>query len=141
MSLVNGDDWSADLSIPNTINNIEYYIEAEANSGKTLARPIVAPEGYWTMVIENLSNEEWAYNNISGPFPNPTEGKVSFNLNNVGGPLQVSIYNVLGQKLFKSTTNNGNGVITLDLNQYWEGPLFISFEGDFGRVVKKVIKL
>ena len=141
MSLVSGDDWSADLSVPNTNNNIEYYIEGEAISGKSLARPIVAPEGYWTMIIENLSNEEWAYNNISDPFPNPTEGRVSFNLNNVGSPLQVSIYNVLGQKLYEAATNNGNGIITLDLNQDWKGPLFISFEGDFGRVIKKVIKL
>jgi len=141
MSLVSGDDWSADLSVPNTNNNIEYYIEGEAISGKTLARPIVAPDGFWTMIIENLSNEEWAYNNISDPFPNPTEGRVSFNLNNVGSPLQVSIYNVLGQKLYEAATNNGNGIITLDLNQDWKGPLFISFEGDFGRVIKKVIKL
>ena len=141
MSLVSGDDWSADLTVPSTINNIEYYIEGEAISGKSLARPIVAPEGYWTMIIENLSNEEWAYNNISDPFPNPTEGRVSFDLNNVGSPLQVSIYNVLGQKLFETATNNGNGIITLDLNQDWKGPLFISFEGDFGRVIKKVIKL
>ncbi len=141
MSLVSGDDWSTDLSIPNSTNNIEYYIEAEANSGKTLARPIVAPEGFWTMVVENLSNEEWANNNISAPFPNPSKDKVSFNLNNIGGPLQVVIYNVLGQKLFETSIDNGNGIITLDLNQDWKGSLFVSFNGDFGTVTKKVIKM
>ena len=141
MSLVGGDDWSADLSIPNTTNNIEYYIEAEAISGKTLARPIVAPEGYWTMLVDNLSTEEWANNNISAPFPNPSQDKVSFDLNNVGGPLQVVIYNILGQKLFETNIDNGNGIISLDLNQDWKGSLFVSFNGDFGTVTKKVIKI
>ncbi len=141
MSFVNGDDWSADISIPNTTNNIEYYIEAEANSGKTLARPIVAPEGFWTMVVENLSSEEWANKNISAPFPNPTQNNVSFNLNNVDGPFQVVIYNILGQKLFETTIDNGNGTISLNLKHDWKGSLFISFKGDFGTVTKKVIKL
>ncbi len=141
MSLVSGDDWSADLNMPNTTINIEYYIEAEANSGKTLARPIVAPEGFWTILVDILSNEEWANNNISAPFPNPSQNKVSFDLNNIGGPIQVVIYNILGQKLFETNIDKGNGIISLDLNQDWKGSLFVSFNGDFGTVTKKVIKI
>ncbi len=141
MSLVSDDDWSADLIIAPTSNNIEYYIEAVANSGKTLTRPIVAPEGYWTILVENLSAEDWANNNISAPYPNPTEGNVSFSLNQIGGKLYISIFNVLGQKLNTTTLENGNGVLTLDLNDQWKGALFVTFEGDFGKVTKKVIKL
>jgi len=139
MSFDSGDDWSADLTV--ATDNIEYYIEAEANSGKTLARPIVAPEGFWTIQVGNLSIEDWANNNISAPFPNPSQDKVSFNLNNVGGPIQVVIYNILGQKLFETAIDNGNGIISLDLNQDWKGSLFVSFIGDFGIVTKKVIKI
>ena len=139
MSLVSGDDWSTDITV--STGNVEYYIEAESNSGKILARPIVAPEGFWTIQIEDLSTEEWANKNISAPFPNPSRDKVSFNLNNVGGPLQVVIYNILGQKLFETNIDNGNGIISLDLNQAWKGYLFVSFNGDFGSVIKKVIKI
>ena len=141
MSLVSDDNWSGDLIISPTSANIEYYIEAESNSGKTLARPIVAPEGFWTILIENLSNEDWADNNISTPYPNPTRGNVSFNLNQIGGKINVSIFNVLGQRLNTTTLQDGNGVLTLELNSQWKGALFVTFEGDFGKVTKKVIKL
>jgi hypothetical protein len=36
---------------------------------------------------------------------------------------------------------SGNGVFNLALNPNWRGTLFVTFEGDFGRTTKKVIKL
>lgn len=138
MTLLADDNWTADLSIATT--NIEYYILAEAISGKTLARPIVAPDGYWTIQVENLSTDEWAQNNISSPYPNPTQESVSFNLNAIEGPIQIYIHNILGQKLFETSVENGNGVIKLDLNTNWKGTLFVTFEGNFGKVNRKIIK-
>jgi len=139
MSFVSDDNWSANLSV--STNNIEYYIDAEANSGKTLSRPIVAPEGFWTILVENLSTIDWATNNISGPYPNPTHQTVSFNLNQISGKINVSIYTILGQKLFSETIENGNGIISLNLSESWRGTLFIIFEGEFGSITKKVIKI
>jgi len=141
MSLDTGDDWTTDLPIAASMNNIEYYISAEANSGKVITRPLVAPDGFWTTETQTLSAEEWAINNISSPYPNPAVNTVSFNLNNIGESIQVSIHNVLGQKLFENTVLNGDGVITLDLKDNWNGMLVVTFKGDFGLVSKKVIKL
>ncbi len=141
MSPSNGDNWTADLTIPNAPVNIEYYIWAKAISGKELNRPIVAPEGYWTIHVETLSVDQWAQNHISGAYPNPTTGEVSFNLNAIQGPVTVEIHNLLGQKLYEANVENGDGKITLNLNQNWQGTLLITFEGDFGKVHKKVIKL
>ena len=138
MTLVADDNWTADLSI--TTANIEYYILAEANSGKTLTRPIVAPDGYWTIQVENLSTYDWAQNNISAPYPNPTQESVSFRLNAIEGPIQIYIHNILGQKLFETRVENGNSVIKLDLNANWKGTLFVTFEGNFGKVNRKIIK-
>ncbi|QNJ97241.1 agmatine deiminase family protein [Constantimarinum furrinae] len=139
MTLVSGDSWTAALNVGT--GSIEYYIFAEANSGKTMSRPIVAPDGYWTMNVGSLSVTEWAYNNISAPFPNPTKDGVSFNLNNIPGKVQISVHNVLGQRLYRTAIANGNGTITLDLNANWKGTLFVTFEGDFGVVTKKVVRL
>ena len=104
-------------------------------------RPIVAPDGFWTIDVQVLSIEDWSQNHISAPYPNPTRGNVSFNLNQIGGKINVSIFNVLGQRLNTTTLQDGNGVLTLELNSQWKGALFVTFEGDFGKVTKKVIKL
>ncbi len=140
MSYVSGDDWTANLPVAASANNMDYYIWAEATSGKTLTRPIVAPQGYWKTETQTLSSDEWANNSISAPYPNPAIDKVSFNLNNVSGSINISIHNLLGQKLYNNRVDNGNGIITLNLKEDWQGILLVSFEGDFGRVDKKIIK-
>ena len=53
----------------------------------------------------------------------------------------MSIFNVLGQKLNTTTLDSGNGILRLELNNEWEGALFVTFEGEFGKVTKKIIKL
>ena len=134
-----GDTWEADINTE--ILDIEYYILAEANSGKTLARPIVAPDGYWTILVALLSNTDWAENHISGPYPNPTNEKVSFNLENIPGPIEVTIHNMLGQELHRQELDQGNGVVSLELNESWSGTLSVTFTGEFGSVHKKIIKI
>lgn len=139
MTFVSDDNWTTDLTIDET--NIEYYLDAEANSGKTLTRPIVAPDGYWTIDTEVLSSGDFVQNRISAPYPNPTTDKVTFNLKTLQGPINVTIFNVLGQRLFSEQIEVGNGTITLKLNPEWNGTLFVNFEGNFGNATKKVIKL
>ena len=140
MTLVSGDNWTANITTPSTNTNVEYYIRAEANSGKTLARPIVAPQGYWTIEVGLLSVNEFAETNISAPYPNPATNNVSFRLTNINGAVKISIHNLLGQELYNEQVENGNGVISLDLNDNWSGTLFVTFRGDFGTVHKKIIK-
>lgn len=133
------DTWVSNLTVPSDATSIDYYIWAEANSGKTLTRPIVAPEGYWTFDISNLSVIDWAENKIVGPYPNPAQNEVSFNLNNIPGEININIHNVLGQQLYENKLESGNGKITLNLNPEWKGTLFVTFSGDFGSVHKKVV--
>lgn len=132
--------WTANLSLPSTSKKIEYYIWAQANSGKSITRPIVAPDGYWTFDVAQLSVEDLNSKNIEGPFPNPANNKVSFNLKNMSGDINVSIHNVLGQKLSEQKMNNIDGTISFDLNPKWSGILLITLEGKFGKVTKKLIK-
>ena len=67
--------------------------------------------------------------------------QVSFNFENIAGPISISITNLLGQKLFETEIDNGNGIIQLDLKDSWNGTLFVTFKGEFGIVNKKIIKL
>ena len=139
MTFTGDSNWTANLNLASS--NVEYYIWAEANSGKSLTRPLVAPDGYWTIEVELLSIEDWAYNHISAPYPNPTSGEVSFNLENIAGSIVISVHNLLGQELFETSLDKGNGVVKLNLNDTWNGTLFVTFKGDFGTVHKKIIKL
>lgn len=141
MSFVSGDDWSADLPPVASTYNIEYYIWAEANSGKQLTRPMTAPQGYWTTEVSTLSNVQWAENNISNPFPNPTTDIVTFNLNNLEGNIDIRIYNTLGQQLYINHLENPDGNVEIDLNDEWHGILYVVFEGSFGKINRKIIKL
>ncbi len=141
MSFVSDDNWTVEVTMPNTSVNVEYYIEAEANSGKIHTRPLVAPEGYWTINVGSLSSNEWAEQQISGAYPNPTFGTVNFHLNQIEGTVDVSIYNVLGQQLFTSEVQTANGILSLGLNPSWQGTLFVRFEGEFGSVNRTVVKL
>ncbi|SHK27008.1 agmatine deiminase family protein [Epilithonimonas mollis] len=132
--------WITNLSLPPGSKKIEYYIWAKAKSGKMITRPIVAPDGYWSFDAHLLSVEDTGSKSIEGPFPNPASNKVYFNLKNISGDVNISIHNILGQKLSEQKNVAGNGAITLDLNPKWSGVLLISFEGKFGKVIKKLIK-
>ncbi|WP_379967686.1 agmatine deiminase family protein [Epilithonimonas sp. UC225_85] len=132
--------WVANLSLPSSSKKIDYYIWAQANSGKSISRPIVAPDGFWTFDVTALSTDELTAKNIEGPFPNPADSKVQFNLKNMSGDITVSIHNVLGQKLFSQKITNCNGKISLELNPKWSGVLLITLEGKFGKVTRKLIK-
>lgn len=136
------DNWTTNITVPSSANEIEYYIWAEANSGKTMTRPIVAPDGYWTFSLSNLSVRDWADKNIIGPYPNPTASEVNFNINDISEPVSITIHNLLGQKLYENTMNNvSNGKITLNLDEGWKGTLLITFSGSFGKVHRKVVKI
>lgn len=140
MSLISGDNWTANLTIGTTGSDVEYYIWAQANSGKSLTRPITAPTGFWTINVETLSVEAWAQSHIAGPFPNPARESVNFNLGQIG-KVDVTITNTLGQTVLQQTIDNASGLFTLDLQSNWKGALFVTFSGDFGQVTRKVIKL
>lgn len=141
MTFVSNDNWTATIPIPSSGNDVEYYINGHANSGKKLNRPIVAPEGFWTINVQTLSAEEWALNHISEPYPNPTKETVNFNLDQIEGAISVTITNTIGQLLFSQKITSANGILSLNLQPEWNGTLFVQFEGDFGKVTKKVVKL
>ena len=139
MTLDSGDMWTTTLTAPLDADKINYYIWAEANSGKSITRPLPAPEGFWTFNIVNMGTQDWANQNIKGPYPNPAKDKVYFDLRNISGKVKVSIHSIVGQKLSENQLENANGRITLNLNPSWKGVYLVSFEGEFGKVTKKMM--
>ncbi len=141
MSDAGSNMWTVDITIPDTEENIQYYIAAEANSGKIQVRPIVAPEGYWTMNLgEVLNTNTFETTSITGPFPNPATDQVSFRFDNNIATVAVAVNNVLGQELMSKEFAVSNGWLTLDLPANWSGTLFVTLTTEKGTTVKKLLK-
>ena len=75
MSNTIGNQWSASIPAQSIGTTVHYYIDAQANSGKTQVRPIVAPDGSFDFNVKVLTGlneasaqEEFKAGNI---FPNP----------------------------------------------------------------------
>lgn len=102
MTNTGGNTWSANIPIvitPTTpYDEVEYYFEATANSGKTQVRPISAPGGYYTTFLQNpigLEEEEPALNNV---FPNPASAITCIPVKAPsGGSGKVDLLNAQGQ--------------------------------------------
>ena len=88
LSMINteGNNWSAiieeNISAPNTVY---YYIKATANSGKTITRPLPAPDGYFKFKIIEQNNTSLFHNNINkidvSIYPNPASNTVCVAVN------------------------------------------------------------
>lgn len=140
MTASTDNQWIANINVPQSAQKIQYYIWAEANSGKTQVRPIVAPEGYWTFEVSTLSNEEFIKNQIIGPFPNPAEDFVNFQFPSIQSEIKMTINDITGRILFEKSFQVNDSQLQLNLEQSWSGVLFITFEGNFGQITKKLVK-
>jgi agmatine deiminase len=135
------DMWTTDVTIPDTEENIQYYIAAEANSGKTQVRPIVAPEGYWTMDLDGvLGTDTFENSTVIGPFPNPATDQVSFMFNREEAQVAITVTNVLGQQLLQKEVAVENGTLQMALPASWSGTLFFTLTTEKGTTVRKLLK-
>jgi hypothetical protein len=110
MQFVNGD--TAGGYIPQQLDGTEifYYISATSHSGRTVTKPLVAPDGYYKFIVEN-SVTSIAEENYPGQFylsqnyPNPfnPSTKIRFTVpQDVRGNTQevtLKIYDVLGNEI------------------------------------------
>jgi agmatine/peptidylarginine deiminase len=140
MTASSNDQWQAFLNIPQNALKIQYYIWAQANSGKIQLRPLVAPQGFWTFEVSALASETFDLSQFSGPFPNPATDYVSFNLPTTSSPIQLTITDISGRSLFSKDLMIVDNQLQINLEKTWSGVLFFNFSGPFGKITKKLIK-
>lgn len=112
MQFVSGD--SAVGYIPAQIDStvIYYYITATSNDGKTVTKPIVAPDGFYKFLVENsvtdvVDNSQPEEFYLSQNYPNPfnPSTKIKFQIPKVethrDASLQVTlrVYDILGNEI------------------------------------------
>ena len=156
-----GDNmYSVDVPLQNGVANdtLFYYISSTSNNGKTITKPMTAPEGYYTMpygteitgvVVKNpydttsVSIEGLAMNtidNISEIYPNPANAEVSVSLEGINSDVYYRIINVKGQAVKTDKIVKGTSSYTMNVEDLSEGVYWVVFtNGNFSTARKLVI--
>ena len=119
---------------------VHYYVHAEATSGKTGARPMPAPEGWWSFrVLGNVDGLDTP--DASSPwralYPNPAKAItcLEFELP-TSTPCAVTLTNAMGQTvetLHQGTLARGTQRVFLDASTLASGPYLVTLTTDAGR--------
>ena len=131
--------FAADIPAQAEGTTVHYYISAEANSGKTGARPMPAPEGWWSFKVlgetSSLDDED-ASSPWQALYPNPARAMTCLELNlPQATTCEVVLHNVFGQKvrtLHQGTLNRGVQRVFVDASTLAAGPYLVTLTTDQG---------
>lgn len=126
--IIPNEDWFGSIPQQPAGATVYYYIAATAVNGKTISRPITAPEGYWKFCVTETVNTAEPLAILQEIYPNPASAITVIPVSaatKVQG--QISLFNSLGQKirdLFTGEMPAGNSnyfldAATLPAGTYW----------------------
>jgi agmatine/peptidylarginine deiminase len=152
--------FSATINRPTSLANdtIEYYISATSNNGKTITKPITAPDGFYSFyhgtdavkeVVEDIYDyltgifqyANWENTmKISDFYPNPANDFakiVIIGANNEN--INIHITNILGQTIYANSILVDENEIMLQLNTsyFTPGLYIVSFKNNKGDTINK----
>ena len=127
------DEYVANIPAQAEGTQVYYYVTAEANSGKTGARPMPAPEGWWSFRVLGASN---SLDNVDATtpwqalYPNPARAITCLELNlPQATDCQITLHNAFGQQvalLHDGTLNRGVQRVFLNAADLATGPYFVT---------------
>jgi hypothetical protein len=120
------DYWLAELPTQTEGATVYYYIQATAQNGKTLTRPMPAPEGYWHFkVLETSSVPAVAIAEMPPLFPNPARSITAVPVDaRAKTAARLLVLNALGQEVeivFEGTLGVGRSHFFIHAERYVPG--------------------
>ena len=91
--------------------------------------------------VFGVEENDWSI--LSNPYPNPTNGMISVDLQLIeANDFTITVYNNTGQLMFQSTNNlsSGNNKLTFDLEKLPNGIYYLMVQGQKDQVSKRLIK-
>jgi len=155
---VGGDRFSAVLNRPTTLahDTIEYCITATSNNGKSIAKPITAPKGFYSFYhgreavkevvkdiydyITDVPNLSYGEMKMSNFFPNPADHSANIVLMGMANEnINISINNILGQTIYANSVfvEENETVLQLNTSSFSAGVYVVSFTNSKGVVTAK----
>ncbi len=143
------DQWSASIPEQEDGTTLYYYVNAEATSGKTISRPITAPEGYWEttvydcLVINTESVQNTTTAHMDQVYPNPANAITAIPVN-ASEPLEgiITLKDVLGrtlQVIHQGPIPAGTSNYFIHANHYEPGTYFIQFTTEQGAQTQTLV--
>jgi hypothetical protein len=102
-----GPATDAELDYPSSICLDTYGNVYFSDQGNQIVREIVYPIATSVETIQNTAD-------IS-VFPNPSSGRISFNISGVNSQLFIEIYSVTGQRVYSTSFSTFNSQLSIDL--------------------------
>ena len=142
----NGDEFSGVINLEEVSYyegvRIEYYISATSNNGKTITKPMTAPEGYYNFYLGEVGiNETEENQNFGNFFPNPTNSIANLEISaNEPTLYQVSIVNAMGQIIHTSSVNvEGTILYQIDTQKLNSGLYTVVFVGEGKQISRRLM--
>ncbi len=151
MTLTNAPDniWSASIPAQQSDTEIFYYIEATAQNGKTLTRPLPAPAGYWkfeatfTPISRAGDARATPQARMSPVFPNPASAITCIPVESsasVDGVIEMTdVLSRTVHTIYAGRIPQGESKYFIHANLFEPGVYFIRLRTDSRQEVQKVV--
>ena len=139
------DHWIATIPAKSQGTTVYYYIEANANSGKSITRPLTAPSGYWKFSVLSPSNlcDKEASVRIEKVFPNPASAITCIQLDViVNESVKIEMYDINGRfvtSIFEGKINQGKRNFFFNAANFNNGIYFIKVQSSNHVSTQKVL--
>lgn len=144
MAHTGGNNWSGAIPAQPAGTDVFYYIEGQANSGKTQVRPIVAPAGWWKFRVLGTGTGVEEFTSLAVEvYPNPTSSILVVAVGDgVTGPVRVRLLDALGREAMRLYEGRlpADGRVFADIGALAEGAYLVEITGAGGRYVHRVAK-
>lgn len=130
-----------------------YYIEVTSNNGKTITKPMTAPQGYYTTVygtdVEGISEEDVYVSNpivvrdelegIGDAIPNPASDVVRIQFSKeFSNNVNFKLISSKGQTLLQDSTD-GKSELTIDISKLKSGIYWLIFTSGNQTTARKIV--
>ena len=145
MTNTSNNTWEAD--IPGTMSSgqkVYYYMEAIANNGKMMKRPMPAPVGYFDFkILDNTTYLEDRIGVTIDAYPNPASAitcvPVNMSRNTIGTISLVDLFGKCIDQIYSGEIHSGETNYFMDASLYPAGIYNVVVQTPFGRTSKKLI--
>lgn len=141
--IVPNADWFGNIPTQAAGSTVYYYIEGTAVNGKTFARPITAPDGWWSFCVTQSSSTTSPVAELMEIYPNPASAitviPVQSSAKTRGNILVVNGLGQVVRSVFEGEIPSGHTNYFLDASQLAAGTYFVKLQTGEQVGMKKLV--